>query len=76
MWLFATPEAIIARTDISKRPLLQVSNPIEKLKELYEQRKGMYAQTADIVFSTEKKMRFKNTKQIIAELEHIGLCVQ
>ena len=76
VWLFATPEAIIARTDISKRPLLQVSNPIEKLKELYEQRKGMYAQTADIVFSTEKKMRFKNTKQIIAELEHIGLCVQ
>jgi len=76
VWLFATPEAIIARADISKRPLLQVANPTEKLKELYELRKGMYAQTADIVFSTEKKMRFKNTKQIISEFQHLGLCVQ
>lgn len=74
LWLFATPKAIIERVDISKRPLLQVKNPEKKLQELYEVRKGMYAKTADIVFSTEEEIKLKNTNQIIAELKHIGLC--
>jgi len=76
VWLFATPQAIIARTNIQKRPLLQVANPEQKLAEIYEERKGMYAETADIVFSTEKKMKEKNTDFIIQELKHIGLCKQ
>ncbi|MFW5850732.1 MAG: shikimate kinase [Bacteroidota bacterium] len=76
IWLFATPQAIIARTNIQKRPLLQVANPEQKLEEIYAERKGMYAETADIVFSTERKMKEKNTDYIIQELEHIGLCKQ
>jgi shikimate dehydrogenase len=71
VWLFASPEAIIARTDISKRPLLQVANPLEKLKELLHARKGMYAKTAHIVVSTERKMKGHNTNRIISELESI-----
>ncbi|MFO7867760.1 MAG: shikimate kinase [Bacteroidales bacterium] len=73
IWLFATPQAIIARTNIQKRPLLQVADPEKKLEQIYAERKGMYAQTADIVFSTEKKMKDFNTDIIIAELEHLGI---
>ncbi|MDA3882111.1 MAG: NAD(P)-binding domain-containing protein [Bacteroidales bacterium] len=76
VWLFATPQAIIARTNIQKRPLLQVADPEKKLEEIYAERKGMYAETADIVFSTEKKMKDTNADIIIQELEHIGICKQ
>ena len=71
IWLYASPEAIIARTDISKRPLLQVADPLQKLKELLHARKGMYAKTAHIVISTERKMKGHNTNKIIKELEAI-----
>ena len=37
------------------RPLLQVNNPVKKLKDLFNVRKGMYAKTAHVIFSTEKK---------------------
>lgn len=69
VWLFASPKAIMDRADISKRPLLQVENPIEKLKELLTERKGLYAKTADIVFSTERKNREENTDQMMEEFD-------
>jgi len=67
VWLFASPKAIMARTNIEKRPLLQVADPEAKLRELLQARKGMYAKTADIVFSTEIKNRENNTDQMIKE---------
>lgn len=71
VWLYASPEAIIQRTDISKRPLLQVANPLEKLRELLHARKGMYAKTAHIIVSTERKLKGHTTNKIIKELQAI-----
>jgi shikimate kinase len=68
VWLFASPQAIIARADLSKRPLLQVADPLAKLKELLVARKGMYAKTAHIIFSTERKMKGHNTNRIVEEI--------
>ncbi len=69
IWLYASPEAIIKRTDISKRPLLQVENPLQKLHEILQARKGMYAKTAHIIVSTERKLKGHTTNKIIKELQ-------
>lgn len=71
IWLYASPEAIIKRTDISKRPLLQVADPLQKLRELLSARKGMYAKTAHIIVSTERKLKGHTTNKIIKELQAI-----
>lgn len=71
IWLYASPEAIMKRTDISKRPLLQVADPLQKLHELLQARKGLYAKTAHIIVSTERKLKGHTTNKIIKELEAI-----
>lgn len=68
LWLYASPEAIMLRTDTSKRPLLQVENPLAKLYELLNARKGLYAHTAHIIVSTERKQKGHTTNKIIREL--------
>jgi len=68
LWLYASPEAIMQRVDISKRPLLQVENPLEKLQELLDARKGLYAHTAHIIVSTERKQKGHTANKIIKEL--------
>ncbi|MDR2963904.1 MAG: hypothetical protein LBU90_09790 [Bacteroidales bacterium] len=71
LWLYASPEAIAARVDTSKRPLLQVENPLLKLRELLNARKGLYAHTAHLIVSTEKKQKGHTTNKIIKELRAI-----
>ncbi len=68
LWLYASPEAIMQRVDISKRPLLQVENPLAKLQELLNARKGLYAYTAHIIVSTERKQKAVTANRIIREL--------
>ncbi|MDR1761024.1 MAG: NAD(P)-binding domain-containing protein [Bacteroidales bacterium] len=71
VWLYASPEAIMARTDTSKRPLLQVENPLAKLHELLNARKGLYAHTAHLIVSTERKQKGHTANKIIKELQAI-----
>ena len=71
LWLYASPEAIMARVDTSKRPLLQVENPLAKLQELLDARKGLYAHTAHIIVSTERKQKGHTANKIIRELRAI-----
>ncbi len=62
--LTATPETILRRTSgTDERPLLQVENPLEKIRELLTQRMPFYEQ-ADIVIDTEGK----NPRQIAEEV--------
>ena len=71
LWLYATPEAIIKRVNISKRPLLQCENPQEKLRQLLVERKDMYVNTAHVVFSTEKRTKYESTDILKNEIEKI-----
>lgn len=68
LWLYASPETTMLRTDTSRRPLLQVENPLAKLHELLNARKGLYAHTAHIIISTECKQKGHTCNKIIREL--------
>lgn len=47
VWLDVDPEIIIKRVEGSDRPLLQTEDPLQKLKDLLEERKDKYSQ-ADV----------------------------
>lgn len=63
--LWAGPEAILRRTGSSdERPLLQVEDPLKKIKELLEYRRPFY-EKADIVIDTGEKTPFHIAKEIL-----------
>ncbi|MCQ2958587.1 MAG: NAD(P)-binding domain-containing protein [Bacteroidales bacterium] len=71
IWLYATPDAIIQRVNIAKRPLLQCDNPLEKLQQLLNDRKELYARTAHVVFSTETRPKTRSAERLKDEIERI-----
>ena len=55
VYLHATPDEIIHRLRHDQiRPLLQVPNPLARLKELYDQRDSLYREVAHVVVQTDK----------------------
>ncbi len=71
IWLYASPEIIHKRIDINSRPLLQVEDPLTKLRKLFISRTGHYAGTAHIIFSNEENTINQILKNIIKELNSI-----
>jgi shikimate kinase len=53
VWLDCAPEVIVKRIEGTDRPLLQTGDPLQKLKELLEQRKDKYMQSDVRVVVTE-----------------------
>jgi shikimate kinase len=67
--LMAKPETILKRTcNNNDRPLLQVENPIEKIKELLNFRKPFY-EKADIIIDTEDKTPLHIAEEIIERIK-------
>jgi shikimate kinase len=67
--LTATPETILRRTGNSNdRPLLQVENPLEKIKELLNFRKPFY-EKVDIMIDTEGKTPLQIAEEIIEKVK-------
>jgi len=67
--LTASPETILQRTSInSDRPLLQVENPLQKIKELLEFRRPYY-EKADIMIDTEDKSPMEVADEIIEKVK-------
>jgi shikimate kinase len=65
--LTASPETILKRTSSNNdRPLLQVDNPLQKIKELLEFRRPYY-EKADIMIDTEGKSLFEVVEEIISK---------
>lgn len=63
--LTASPETILKRTSNNNdRPLLQVEDPLKKIKELLEFRKPYY-EKADIMIDTEGKSPIEVAEEII-----------
>jgi len=67
--LMASPETILRRTSgANDRPLLNVENPLEKIRELLDFRKPYY-EKADIVIDTEGKTPLQIAEEIIEKVK-------
>lgn len=67
--LMATPETIFKRTcHNSDRPLLQVENPLERIKELLNFRRPFY-EKADVMIDTEGKSPLQIAEEIIESVK-------
>lgn len=67
--LIATPETILGRTSNSNdRPLLQVENPLERIKGLLNFRRPFY-EKADIMIDTEGKPPLRIAEEIIEKVK-------
>ncbi|HSO79074.1 MAG TPA: shikimate kinase, partial [Chromatiaceae bacterium] len=51
------------------RPLLQTEDPLERLRQLMDEREPFYRQVADLVVSTEKRGTASVVKEIRRRLE-------
>jgi shikimate kinase len=52
-WLYNAPELSLSRINSATRPLLNEANPLEKAKELFENRAPLYFEVADYKLCTE-----------------------
>jgi len=70
LYLRALPEEIYKRVRRDRnRPLLQVSNPMEKLRELYATRDPLYRETAHYVIETGRPSVSTLVHMIMMQLE-------
>jgi shikimate kinase len=72
--LTASPETILKRTDSNNdRPLLQVENPLQKIKDLLQIRTPYY-EKADIIIDTEGKSPVEVAEEIIRKFKDLEKC--
>ena len=74
IYLRSSPEEIFRRLrhDIS-RPLLQVSDPLDRLRDLYAQRDPLYRETAHFVIETGRPSVSTLVNMIAMQLELAGI---
>ena len=71
VYLTASPAVILKRvsSEFGQRPLLEVDNPIQTIRELLRFRKPFYERAADITINTSKLDTNAVAKQIIDRLK-------
>ncbi len=70
IYLRATPEVLHRRTRRDRnRPLLQVDDPLAKLRELYALRDPLYREVADVVIESEDAAASTVAQRIQEEVE-------
>lgn len=70
IYLHAAPETLYERTRHDRnRPLLQVEDPLAKLRELYAQRDPIYRQVADLVIESTDAAAGQLVQRIEQELK-------
>jgi shikimate kinase len=73
IYLRSTPEEVFRRLKHDlQRPLLQVNDPLEKLRNLFQIRDPFYKETAHYVFDTGRPSINRLLNAIIAELDLQG----
>ena len=73
IYLRSTPEDVFRRVrHDTARPLLQVDDPLARLRALFEARDPLYRETAHYVFDTGRPSISKLLNAIIAELDLDG----
>ncbi len=74
IYLRSTPEELFRRLrHDTQRPLLQVADPLRKLRELYAERDPLYRQTAHFVIDTGRPSVPTLVNMILMQLELAGL---
>ena len=74
VYLRSTPEELYRRLrHDTQRPLLQVADPLAKLRELYEQRHPLYESTAHYAVDTGRPSVATLVNMILMQLEVAGL---
>jgi shikimate kinase len=74
VYLRSTPEELFRRVrHDSKRPLLQVADPLVKLRELFVKRDPLYRQTAHFIIETGRPSVPALVNVILMQLELAGL---
>ena len=77
VYLHSAPEEVFRRLQHDRhRPLLQVSDPLAKLKELYELRDPLYRETAHFVIETGRPSVSIMVNMIVMQLEVAGVIGQ
>jgi shikimate kinase len=72
VYLACSPEQQYKRTRQNRnRPLLQIEDPMGKLKELMDEREPIYREMADLVVSTEKRSAAVVAKEIVMRLKEL-----
>jgi shikimate kinase len=70
IYLYCSPEQQYHRTARDRnRPLLQTADPLQRLKDLTNERDPLYRQVADLVVSTEKRAAAAVVRDIRKRLE-------
>jgi shikimate kinase len=74
VYLRSTPEELYRRVRHDRRrPLLQVADPLRKLRELYHERDPLYRRTAHFVIDTGRPSVSTLVSMILMQLELAGL---
>lgn len=74
IYLRSTPEELFRRLrHDTQRPLLQVKDPLARLRELYQQRDPLYRKTAHFVIETGRPSVQTLVNMILMQLELAGL---
>lgn len=74
IYLRSTPEELSRRLrHDTRRPLLQVRDPMRKLRELYQQRDPLYRRTAHFIIETGRPSVPTLVNMILMQLELAGL---
>ncbi len=74
IYLRSSPEEIYRRLrHDSHRPLLQVDDPLRRLRELYRERDPLYRQTARFVIETGRPSVPTLVNMVLMQLELVGL---
>ena len=74
IYLRSTPEEIFRRLrHDTNRPLLQVADPLRKLRDLYEERDPLYRETAHFVIETGRPSVSTLVNMILMQLELAGV---
>ena len=67
VWIYSSVESSVKRLD-SSRPLLNVEDPVSRAKELFSERKKLYASACDLLVSNENKTAEKCAEIIYEEI--------
>ncbi|MBP8081934.1 MAG: hypothetical protein KAZ87_01900 [Spirochaetes bacterium] len=67
VWVYASIDSSVKRLD-SSRPLLNVADPVSRARELFSERKKLYASACDILVSNENKTAEKCAEIIYEEI--------
>ena len=74
VYLRTSPEELARRLKHDRsRPLLQVDNPLRKLRELYRQRDPLYRETAHFIIETGRPSVHALAALVLMQLELAGL---